>query len=240
MAQALTEPINSEGWGASSANCYHPLEATTLELWRIPLKQPVDLKILSADEIRRFKRYRFDEHRHKFSVARGSLRRILACYSSKTPAGLVFDYGRYGKPSLRDDASLQFNLSHSGDYALCGVARHSLGVDIEQLRPMDRLDGLIQRCLTAGEQTAFDQVGHDQHSNIFLSYWTCKEAYLKATGQGISESLTGIEVSFTPQPHFRTPNAPWQLQTFVPYDGYTAAVVMSPTITQVRLWTYEG
>ncbi|MEM7795212.1 MAG: 4'-phosphopantetheinyl transferase superfamily protein [Cyanobacteria bacterium P01_C01_bin.118] len=231
--------LEGMGWGLAPADCYQTLGQTTLDLWLISLRQPVQLELLSEDELRRFKRYRFEKDQRKFAVARSSLRRILSSYIQQDPAALSFNYGPYGKPCLRDNAALQFNLSHSGEYALCGVARKTLGVDIEHLRPMDRLDGLISRCLAPCEQTVLARIPSEQQSATFLKYWTCKEAYLKATGQGISESLSAIEVIFDPEPQLKVSGTSWRLQILIPCDDYTAAVVTSPDIEQIRLWTYQ-
>lgn len=226
-------------WSPATDDCYTTLDTTTLDLWRISLDRTVQVDVLSADEQARQQRYRFAADQRKFAVARTSLRQILAHYSHQDPAALVFDYGIYGKPRLRD-CPLQFNLSHSGEYALCGVARQVVGVDIELLRSMDRLDGLIRRCLAPSEQQAIAAVKSSQQSQAFLEYWTCKEAYLKATGQGISESLAAIEVDLSTEPTLKVPGPLWQLKVFIPCDGYTAAAAMPPAITQIRFWTYDA
>lgn len=235
MAHEIPHGLDCEHWGIAPADFHQTLNQTTLDLWLISLEQPVQLELLAEDELMRFKRYRFEKDQRKFAVARSSLRRILSKYIQQDPTVLIFDYGPYGKPRLRN-ATLQFNLSHSGEYALCGVARTALGVDIEHLRPMDRLDGLIKRCLAPCEQIVLTDLPLAQQSATFLKYWTCKEAYLKATGQGISESLSAIEITFTPKPQLNVPN--WQLREFIPCDHYTAAVVTQPQTNQVRLWAY--
>lgn len=232
--------LGNEAWQPATVNGYKTLGTTTLDLWLIPLERPVPVNVLSEDEVVRMNRYRFAVDQRKFAVARSSLRQILARYSQQRPADLVFDYGPYGKPFLTEHSSLLFNLSHSGDYALCGVARKMVGVDIEQLRVMDRLDGLIRRCLAPSEQQALANISPGNQSTAFLEYWTCKEAYLKATGQGISEALTAIEVDLTTvSPTLKVPGQSWQLRQFVPCDGYTAAVVISPDVSQIRCWAYE-
>ncbi|MEM9977582.1 MAG: 4'-phosphopantetheinyl transferase superfamily protein [Cyanobacteria bacterium P01_D01_bin.2] len=225
--------LGKGAWVPATADVYSTLGPTTLDLWRIPLAQEMSVSVLSEDELVRFNRYRFAADRRKFAVARSRLRQILAHYCQQAPAALVFDYGDHGKPFLRGDHGLQFNLSHSGEYGLCGVARRGVGVDIELLRPMDRLDGLMQRCLTPTEQQALVHARPMDQSEAFLTYWTCKEAYLKATGQGISAALSTIEVRLTPYPQLL--GQPWQLQVFTPCDRYTAAVVMSPEVDQIRL-----
>ncbi len=240
MTQHVQNYLGRENWVPATADCYTTLGLTTLDLWRIPLDRQPQVELLSEDELVRLNRYRFAADQRKFAVARSSLRLILAGYSQNNPAELVFDYGPYGKPSLRDERSLQFNLSHSGEYALCGVARQVVGVDIEQLRSMDRLEGMIERCLAPSEQQALANVSLTQQSAGFLKYWTCKEAYLKATGQGISASLATIEVELNPCPQLKILGQPWQLYVCIPCDGYTAAVVVPPDIGQIRFWAYEA
>ncbi|EKV00778.1 phosphopantetheinyl transferase [Leptolyngbya sp. PCC 7375] len=237
MTKAIQDDLEHRTWRQAPADCYQTIDHSTLDLWRIPLDRPAQVDLLSEDELNRMNRYRFAADQRKFAVARSSLRQILAGYCQTSPADLIFNYGTYGKPSLHKHCDWQFNLSHSGEYALCGIAQHVVGVDIEQLRSMDRLDGLIKRCLAPSEQQALASISPTQHSSAFLKYWTCKEAYLKATGQGISESLAGIEIDLSPTPQLKVTGQPWQLQIFTPCDGYTAAVVFAPAITQIRFWT---
>ncbi|MEM8613210.1 MAG: 4'-phosphopantetheinyl transferase superfamily protein [Cyanobacteria bacterium P01_H01_bin.105] len=239
MTQSVEGCREHSKWLPAAGDCYKTLSQTTLDVWRIPLNRPTQTDILSEDELSRLHRYRFAVDQRKFSVARRSLRQILAGYSQIPPASLIFDYGPYGKPCLRNHDGLQFNLSHSGEYALCGVARQTVGIDIEQLRSMERLDGLIKRCLAPSEQQAISSVSSVQLSSAFLKYWTCKEAYLKATGQGISESLAAIEIDLAAIPRLNLPGHPWQLRVFIPDEGYTAAVVVPPDVSQIRFWQYE-
>ncbi|MBX2863546.1 MAG: 4'-phosphopantetheinyl transferase superfamily protein [Leptolyngbyaceae cyanobacterium MAG.088] len=236
--ETVENHLSSGTWIPPTADCYTTLGQTTLDLWRIPLNQAAQVDVLSADELTRRDRYRFEADQRKFAVARSSLRCILASYAQTRPAELTFDYGPHGKPALHNDRSLQFNLSHSGEYALCGVARQVVGIDIEQLRAITHLDGMIQRCLAPSEQQALTKIAQTEQSTGFLTYWTCKEAYLKATGQGIINHLASVEVDLAPSPKLNVPGQPWQLKVFAPCDGYTAAVVVPTNINQIRLWTF--
>ncbi len=231
----------SAHWRSPTADCYTTLKTTTVDLWRIPLERPSNNQWLSEDELARLHRYRFEKDQRRFAVARSSLRWILGFYTQTNPEDIAFEYGDRGKPSLQNNTwGMEFNLSHSGEYALCGVAHQPLGVDIEQLRSMDRLDGLIQRCLAPSEQRTLAEVSAPHKSIAFLEYWTCKEAYLKATGQGISEALTAIEIKWTPTLELNVPGPPWQLKAFCPCEGYTAALVTTPNVRQTRFWIYEN
>ena len=44
----------------------------------------------------------------------------------------------HGKPVLKDCTNLFFNISHSGDYAVCAVSKQPVGIDIERIRRTSR------------------------------------------------------------------------------------------------------
>ena len=98
---------------------------------------------LSADEQVRAARFRFAEHRDRFSAGRGLLRELLGGYVQRPAATLRFAQGAQGKPHLVGEAAgaLHFNLSHSGERALYAVARREVGVDINF--PSHELSGLL-------------------------------------------------------------------------------------------------
>ena len=81
------------------------------------------MRELAPDERLRAQRFRFERDAWKFSVARVTLRRILAKYLSVAPAWITFAYGPHGKPELASPrAPLMFNVSHSADLAVYAVA----------------------------------------------------------------------------------------------------------------------
>src|SRR5207344_1775045 len=76
--------------------------------------------VLSAEELARSTRFRYDQDRDRFIVGRATLRRLLAGYLGGHPAAIDIEPGRFDKPGLagRFAASrLRFNLSHSAGLA---------------------------------------------------------------------------------------------------------------------------
>ena len=224
-------------WGQSHAasqnRCLPP--QSEVHLWQIPLtgawQSAVD--ILSSDERRRLERYCFERERRRFALARSGLRQILACYTPWPAAALEFTYGAHGKPALA--WPLQFNLAHSGDLALCAVGRQALGIDIEQLRPVARLDRLVQRCLSTTEQQVLAQAPTQHREALFFTYWTCKEAYLKATGQGLSVPLDSISIALDAQGAGQVEaEHRWRLRQLSTPLGYRAAIAISPDVQVLR------
>lgn len=155
-------------------------------------------RLLVEDERTRAGRIRLADLRRRFVVARGFLRDVLARYLGVAPASLAFAYGARGKPALAAPpgaATLRFNLSHSRALALCAVARgREVGVDVEHVRGL-AVARIAARFYSPAEQAALAGLPADAASIAFFRLWTCKEAYLKATGTGVSRPLAEVEVT---------------------------------------------
>ncbi len=207
-----------------------PLENSHLHVWIIDLVDGADGPFwccLSSDEVTRAQRYRFDRDRTRFVQSRGGLRHILSRYVGQTPDEITFSYGPYGKPSCANLPELSFNLSHSGDIALCAVIRHRrVGIDVEQNRPLTHFESLSQRCLSETEILTLEQLPVDQRQSTFLQYWTAKEAYLKAIGCGLTQSLTGVSLQLEPPRLLSVPEpGDWSLQVLNLTTAAAAVVI---------------
>ncbi len=187
-----------------------------VDVWIVSLGEtglsPDPADWLSADERARAARYAFERDRRRYSLGRGALRGILATYLRCDRNEIVFAYGETGKPRLAgaDAASgLQFNASGSADTAVCAVTYgRRVGIDIEQLRVECDPD-LVQYALTDGERAEFRRIPLDQQATTFYRVWTRKEAFLKATGCGLSRPLTSFAVSVAPDKPPRLVHDEW-------------------------------
>ena len=59
------------------------------------------------------------------------LRYILWKHYGITSKEIVFQYNEYGKPLLIMPKGIHFNISHSGEWVLCGVSDTPIGIDVE-------------------------------------------------------------------------------------------------------------
>jgi 4'-phosphopantetheinyl transferase len=152
--------------------------------------------VLSDDERLRLHRFRTDRLRHGFIVSRGVLRMLCARYLGTDPAALRFRYGTNGKPSLDDDCSLHFNVSHAGAMILFAFARDlEIGVDVEEVRTIREMDAIAHRFFCAGEAAEVLASVEQERPLLFHTCWTRKEAFIKATGDGLSTPLDSFRVS---------------------------------------------
>jgi 4'-phosphopantetheinyl transferase len=97
-------------------------------------------------------------------------------------------YGKYGKPFLPDHTEVYFNLSHCRGMAACGFGLGELGVDVERVRSVNA--SLVRRVLAPEEQEQISKALNQEE--MFIRFWTLKESYIKATGEGLSYPLSKI------------------------------------------------
>jgi 4'-phosphopantetheinyl transferase len=156
------------------------------------------VRLLSPDERARAARFHFDRDRRRFVAGRGILRTILARYVGREPEALAFRYSPSGKPSL-PGTTLQFNLAHSDGLAAIAVARGgAVGIDLEHVRPVPDCDRIMNSHFSAAEVEAISALPPAAQLRAFFTCWTRKEAYLKATGDGITAALDRFRVSVVP------------------------------------------
>ena len=182
-------------------------ENTPVHVWSAGLDLPADAlaalgALLDGDETARARRFHFERDRCHFTAARGFLRLLLGRYLGAPPAGLRFGYGARGKPFVLSpaDTPLRFNVSHSHGRALFAFAHgREVGIDLEAgARLGDDWPGLVRRIFSAREQGELFSLPAGRQRAAFLNGWTRKEAYLKATGQGLVDGLQSIEVTLDP------------------------------------------
>jgi len=159
------------------------------------------LSLLDSDEMRRLHRLVFERDRHRFLVSHALQRYVLSLYGGQPAGSWRFLKGTHGKPELAPGQGARapaFNLSHSGSLALLAVSEGAalLGVDIEFHRPMRNFQGLATRNFAPSEAARLPGLDGAARAGEFYDLWTLKEAFVKACGAGLSQSLADFWFSF--------------------------------------------
>ncbi len=113
-----------------------------------------------------------------------------------------------GKPYLRDN-ELHFNLSHSGELAICAISENPVGVDIEKIREVDLK--LTEKVFGKKEKMSLED---------FFKMWTRKESFLKCLGEGFKSKKTKTDLS---QDRVETENKVFFLETLL-FGDYVISV----------------
>lgn len=236
--------------GPSTPEC----SSDRVDVWRVRLDQPASTaqanNVLSPDELARANRFHFERDRLHYVRCRTALRFLLGRYLGIPALEIRFEYQTSGKPELAAKQNLRrlrFNVSHSADLALIAVsADHRLGVDIENIRADLDVAMLSERFFSARERASLQALPQNLHLQAFFACWTRKEAFLKATGDGLSFPLSDFTVSTHPE---RSPELEeirgdtevaqhWFLADLSPKNGYRATVAVEglPASVETYRW----
>lgn len=222
-------------------------------VWRAQLARPQSeisdfWGTLTPDEQARAARFYFDKDREHFIAARGVLRAILSRYLATPPEKIRFGYGPYGKPCLlAPDCDIRFNLSHSGGVGLFAMTRgRELGIDLERIRAEIAEEQIAERFFSISEVAVLCALPAGLKAEGFFNCWTRKEAYVKATGKGLSLPLDQFDVSLRPgepaellQSRSDAQEASrWSMAELVLESGFKAALVVEGSGWRLRCWQW--
>jgi 4'-phosphopantetheinyl transferase len=226
-----------------------------VDVWSVHLDEPAkassEAGVLSPDEIARAGKFHFEKDRLHFIRCRSALRFLLADYL-KTPADeICFEYLTGGKPRLvpkQNPGILQFNVSHSAGMALIAVSsEHRLGVDLERIRDDVDTAALAERFFSLRERAGLRALPAQLHVLGFFACWTRKEAFLKATGDGLAFPLEDFSVTAHPDsdPKLedikgnREAGDQWFLADVDVGNVYRAAVAVESTACRLETYTWN-
>ena len=99
--------------------------------------------------------------------------------SKKTPLG---------KPYLKG-IDFQFNLSHSGTYALCAYSNRNIGADLQQMK--EKLPEKTKKSCRRTKQLFLAKFAQPEQTQLFYRLWARKESLIKWDGRGLRLPLAG-------------------------------------------------
>lgn len=165
------------------------------------------------------------------------LRLLLGAYLGLPGKDVILQRSVRGKPALDrsvHSSPLQFSMAKSDDRVLVGISREiPVGVDLEPCNRTTR-NGLrlARRYFSAAEAKALEQLPGDLQNPAFLRAWACKEAVVKAYGQGIANQLCRFTVEVNPAvapamlDFDGEGSADWSLALLRPDEDYIAALAV--------------
>jgi 4'-phosphopantetheinyl transferase len=227
-----------------------------VDIWSGALDQPVPelhrfIQTLSADERIRTARFHFQEDRKRFIVRHGMLRMILGCYLGVEASELQFCYGKNRKPAIVETfgkRTIRFNLSHSNGVAIFAFARdREIGVDIEYIRNIPEMEQIAERFFSIKENEILESLPKINKKEAFYNAWVCKEAIVKALGDGLSRPLDKFDVSLVPgepakllrmEGDLREASR-WSIQYVTPAPNYVGAIAVRSRRLKIKRWRWE-
>ncbi len=203
---------------------------------------------LSAEERQRAQRFKNPRHGRRYRFAHAVLRRLLAPRAGGVaPAELRFVLGPHGKPFLDPHGgtpAVRFNLSHAGDLVLVALAGETeVGVDIERLDRNVDVGGVAERFFHPAEVAALHRAPEQQRAECFFTFWTRKEALIKAAGTGLFASVQDIDGTAgtvtLPSARSGGERAAFQVRDLPAPPGFRAALAVPPGTGPAELLVWQ-
>lgn len=156
---------------------------------------------LPQERKEKIQRFRFEPDKIRSLIAGVMLRQELDAYlADKDVSKYAIKEGEHGKPYLAGADDFYFSISHAGEYVALVIDDHPIGIDVEKVQIRE---SVARRFYSEREQEeirimqeadAKEDNANNRAAISFTKIWTGKEAYLKYTGNGITNALAEIGV----------------------------------------------
>ncbi|MBL4676824.1 MAG: 4'-phosphopantetheinyl transferase superfamily protein [Mucilaginibacter sp.] len=230
MGILINRYTNDVAWQTIAGDLTLP-QAGEVHVWRVNITANLKRlgafqKLLKSNEMLRGDRYMQLKDRQRFVISRAMQRIILGRYLNANPEELTFELGNNKKPYLPtgNGTELQYNISHAGDWILLAVSQAVVGADVEYVDPNLPFDDILPGNFTEKE-TEF--VKATDATNRFYQLRTRKEAFLKATGQGLGDHLRdtpSLDGEHNLKASLHGADKDWDQQSFLVAEDYLASV----------------
>jgi 4'-phosphopantetheinyl transferase len=217
-----------------------------VEVWIVEVDARVDAEpdaaTLSKQEAERYAA--LDRDTRAIAVTTRAVRRdVLGKRLGVAPKDVQIAEGDDAKPALAG-GDLEFNVTHSDRLALIAVARVAVGIDIERVETIasDEFDDLVAFVLTPRELDELVRLPERERLAAYYRVWTRKEAFVKATGEGIAgRPLPEVGVAVGAPALVEVVGvveeelAPWTVLDLDVPTGYVASLVVRHREPRVRV-----
>lgn len=148
--------------------------------------------ILETEEQVRANRYYLAKDRNRFVICRGVLKLLLSRFTGLRPKAVVLQKSDFQKPFLSSGFEIKFNVSHTDTYGLIAIGETELGIDLEFMDENYGFETILPRVFNKADLKRIDNDANPLRK--LFTYWTRKEAFVKAIGKGIDDSIIEIPV----------------------------------------------
>jgi 4'-phosphopantetheinyl transferase len=208
-----------------------------LHVWKFPVIK-TKLSFLTISENELASRFRFEDDKYRFAIARHSLRLILSKYLSLSPLAIHISAEKGQKPRIHNSSSgIHFNISHSGEWILVAVANSEAGIDIEKIDPAFSYQELLPDHFSEKEINYISEAPDPLVAFYYL--WTRKESLIKARGTGLRDHLKETDV-LGPDSLIALQAESWKLESFNISALYPASVAYNSRVEKIIYYNGEA
>ena len=186
-------------------------------------------------------------------ISKFLLKKLISNYLNLSPNLIFFRYNEYSKPFIVNNInllSLQFNISHAGEYIVFAFTKSSnIGIDIELYDKEIDKKSLVNAVFSEQEILQWENLSEDEKLYSFYHVWSCKEALLKGIGVGLSFSPNNITVNINKNDEPKIMNIcnysynnnwkNWELGKFFIHNNYSAIYAVEFNVNNIYYFNFD-
>jgi 4'-phosphopantetheinyl transferase len=203
----------------------------TASVWIVELpadERDIDAawSLLAADEQARAERFRIAADRTSYVYGHAALRLLLETHLERSLDRAPFAVREQGKPYLIG-STVGFSFARSlGKAAVAIIGDGEIGVDVEAIASDESDVAIAQTTYSDGERNWIAQSDdRDERRRRFYRLWVIREAFAKATGQGLGREFRERAIDIVGDSPALATQA-WRALEGPLREGFAAAVVV--------------
>ncbi|MCM3439292.1 4'-phosphopantetheinyl transferase family protein [Metabacillus halosaccharovorans] len=180
---------------------------------------------LSPDRRKMLRHFKFPEDQWRSLLSELLVRTYVMEKWGLSNDTITFVKNKFGKPAIAGFPNLQFNLSHSGHWVVAVFDELPVGIDIEEIVPIDL--AITDYCFSHLEKKQLDEQPEENTLAHFYKVWTLKESYIKAVGKGLSIPPQSFSIVFVDEKirlQTSSDNENWCFHQYEIDDSYALSV----------------
>ncbi len=215
------------------------LKAGELHIWRYTHNEndyqaEKTEPLLSKEERERCEEYVQEPEKIRYTCNHRFVRQIMAKYLNLLPAQIKFNKTSMGKPFI-ENSNLFFNYSYRTTFCLLAISKtNEVGVDIEKMKILQDVPTFASFTFSEKEKEIIFKSNAEKFQDTLFTFWTFKEAAIKALGVGLNANLTQIDLSeffySDINPLLFDSNSIYTIKQINALDGYKAAFAVKGKI----------
>jgi 4'-phosphopantetheinyl transferase len=231
-------------WKEANEEVYN--DNSSVSVWRASVTALISStenlqNLLQPQELEKAMRYRQENDQQQRIISKAVLRILLGRYLKVESQKIRFQQLKNRKPALYNlTDQLCFNVSHSGDWVLIAIAKHDLGIDVEQMDASFTYQNILSMSFSPPEISFINNSAFPRRS--FYELWTRKESLLKATGTGLVDdlalipALNGVHINPTA---ISGSTENWQINSIQVDENHVASVTFNPIKTELSFFNFQ-
>lgn len=185
--------------------------------------------LTTPNERQRAREYHDPVAKKRFLARRAAMRMIVASRLGVAPGEIDILIDPAGRPLVRG-GKVQISQSTRGQNMIAALAwDRAVGCDVESHHQTIDMPSIARFCFTPSEQRAVLAAMPEVRARLFYGIWTCKEAFLKATGTGLCVEMASVETLYAVDPGTVRGQTDWMWRSWRPCRDLSAAVVARGT-----------